>query len=76
MKNAKALSTGQVRRCYQDDGKFWEQFLPSVSDRAPKFERSEVKFLQLNLEREWESQYLLMQMSRERGADVLLISEQ
>ena len=39
-------------------------------------ERQEVKFLQLNLGRGRDAQDLLMQTARERGVDVLLISEQ
>ena len=35
-----------------------------------------MKFLQLNLERGKEAQNLLMQTAKERGADVLLFSEQ
>ena len=35
-----------------------------------------MKFLQLNLGRGKEAQNLMMQTARERGADVLLISEQ
>ena len=35
-----------------------------------------MKFLQLNLGRGKDAQALLMQTARERGADVLLISEQ
>ena len=35
-----------------------------------------MKFLQLNLGRGRDAQDLLMQTARERGADVLLISEQ
>ena len=35
-----------------------------------------MKFLQLNLGRGKDTQDLLMQTARERGADVLLISEQ
>ena len=35
-----------------------------------------MKFLQINLERGKDAQDLLMQTASERGADVLLISEQ
>ena len=38
--------------------------------------KEELKFLQLNLGRGRVTQDLLMQTARERGADVLLISEQ
>ena len=50
--------------------------MPSVPGRNPEVERQKLKFLQLNIERGKEAQNLLMQTARERGADVLLITEQ
>ena len=53
-----------------------ERLLPGIPGRGSEVERQELKFLQLNLGRGKDAQDLLMQASRERGADVLLISEQ
>ena len=53
----------------------WWRLLPGLPGRASEVERQEVKFLQLNLGRGRDAQDLLMQTARERGADVLLISE-
>ena len=47
-----------------------------IQGGAPEVEGWKVKFLQLNLGRGKGAQDLLMQNARERGADVLLISEQ
>ena len=55
---------------------FRERFLPSISGRALEVKGWKVKFLKLNLEIEREAQELLMQMAREKRADVLLISKQ
>ena len=52
------------------------RLLSGVLAIASEVERLEVKFLQLNLGRGKDAQGLLMQTARERGADVLLISEQ
>ena len=57
-------------------GSFGERFLPNIQDGTPEVKRWKVKFLQLNLGRGREAQNHLMQTARERGADVLLISEQ
>ena len=53
-----------------------ERLLSGLPGRASEVERQELKFLQLNLGRGKDAQDLLMQTARERGADVLLISEQ
>ena len=50
--------------------------MPSVPGGTPEVEGQEGKFLQLNLGRRKDAQDLLMQTTRERGADLLLISEQ
>ena len=54
----------------------WWQVLLGLRGRVSEVERQELKFLQLNLGRGNEAQNLLMQTTRERRADVLLISEQ
>ena len=56
--------------------RFWWRLLFGLPGRASEVERQELKFLQLNLGRGKDPQALLMQTARERGADVLLISEQ
>ena len=53
-----------------------ERLLPGLPGRASEVESQELKFLQLNLGRGRDAQKLLMPTTRERGADVLLISEQ
>ena len=50
--------------------------MPNIQGRVPEVEGWKVKFLQINLGRGKEAQKLLMQTARERGADVLLISDQ
>ena len=50
--------------------------LPGLQGGASEVEKQELKFLKLNLGRGKDVQALLMQNARERGADVLLISEQ
>ena len=55
---------------------FWWRLLPGLPGRASEVERQVLKFLQLNLGRGKDTQDLLMKTARERGADVLLISEQ
>ena len=50
--------------------------MPNIQGGAPEVEGWKVKFLQLNLGRGKEAQNLLMPTAKERGADVLLISEQ
>ena len=55
---------------------FRERLLPGLPGRSSEVERQELKFLQLNLGRGKDAQDLLLQTERERGADVLLISEQ
>ena len=50
--------------------------MTGVPGRTPEVERQELNFLPLNLGRGKDAQDLLMQTTRERGADVWLISEQ
>ena len=53
-----------------------DRLLPGAPGGTLEVEGQEVKFLQLNFGRGRDAQDLLMQTDRERGADVLLISEQ
>ena len=50
--------------------------MPGVPGRTPEVEGQEMKFLQFNFGRGRDAQDLLMQTARERGANVLLMSEQ
>ena len=50
--------------------------MPNIQGGTPEVEGWKVKFLQLNLGRGKEAQNLLMQTTKEKRANVLLISEQ
>ena len=54
----------------------WWRLLSGLPERASEIESQELKILQLNLGKGKDAQDLLMKTTRERGADVSLISEQ